>query len=391
MAARSASLAALRLACGLGVAVLAAGLASAEEIRLRSGTRYDATDVSLRPGAAPGTGRVRFSFVIGAGRGTVELPYERIEPVSLFGLALARTAPDDAEGQLALADLARGLGLFTQAEQRYRRAADLDATRGPARDAGLLALVLSKAETALAAAEAEIKRGRSDVAIVRTREVLASLPSDDPAAGPLRERAQSLHSLAASVADRDLERRAAEDAARTVAAAQAASAALAAATTRAEAALASAVADRGRVADPNTAAPTAQRLLEGAEARLREARRQLDVALRVAPPPARADLEARDRDVLALLVATQLDLAELHRQGRRFGRARDFLRAAQVLDPENPRIREIHERIEQDLRQPPPDAEPVYRYRVPGVLWRGPIAPWPDGWTSTWYRFRFYR
>lgn len=349
------------------LAAVLAGVARAEEVVLRSGTRYDATNVVLLPGDAPGTGRVRFSFAIGAGRGTVELPYERLEPANLYGLAIARTDAKDPKGQLALAQFARDRGLLGEAEARYRRAATMDPALAPDRDAGLAAIATQRAEAALLAAEAEVKRGRSDLALPRIQEVLATAP----AGSPLAERATGLLALASKVVERDRARRAAEDAARTAAAADAAAAMLASSLLRADQALEGAAKERARVADPNLAAATAQKALETAETRLREARRQLAVALSVAGAR-RAEVEARDRDAFALLVATDLDLAELHRQGRRFDRARDYLRAAQVLDPENPRIRETHDRIEQDLRTPPPqEPEPD-----PSPYWYGPTYPY---------------
>jgi tetratricopeptide (TPR) repeat protein len=354
----------------LFAAVVAAALAPsalAEEVVLRSGTRYDATNVVLLPGEPPGTGRVRFSFAIGAGRGTVELPYDRLDPVNLYGLAIARTDPKDPRGQLALAQFARDRGLLGEAETRYRRAAAMDPALVPDRDAGLAAVATQRAEAALLAAEAEVKRGRSDLALPRIEEVLATAP----AGSSIAERARGLRALASKVVQRDLARRAAEDAARAAAAADAAAATLASSLHRADQALEGAAKERARVADPNLSAATAQQALETAETRLREARRQLALARSVAGAP-RDDVEARDRDAFALLVATDLDLAELHRQGRRFDRARDYLRAAQVLDPENPRIKEIHDRIEQDLRTPPPQ-EPEPR---PSPWWYGPGTPY---------------
>jgi|GEM_PF-6977867 len=353
---------------GAVLAVALAPVARAEEVVLRSGTRYDATHVQLLPGTAPGTGRVRFSFAVGAGRGTVELPYERLDPVNLFGLAISRTDPKDPRGQLALAQFARDRGLLGEAEARYRRAATLDPALVAERDAGLLAVRTQRAEAALLVAEAEVKRGRSDLALPRIDEVL----TDAPVGSPLAERAAGLRTLAAKVVERDRARRAAEDAARSAAATDAAAARLASSLARAEDAVAGAAKERARVADPNLPVAAAQKSLELAETRLREARRQLSVARSVAG--ARGDdVEARDREAFALLVATQLDLAEIHRQGRRFDRARDYLRAAQVLDPENPRIKEIHDRVDQDLRTPPQE-EPA---PVSPYWWYGPFAPWP--------------
>lgn len=374
------------------VAVALAPAARGEEVVLRSGTRYDATNVVLLPGDAPGTGRVRFSFAIGAGRGTVELPYDRLDPANLYGLAIARTDPKDPKGQLALAQFARDRGLLGEAETRYRRAAAMDPALAPDRDAGLAAIATQRAEAALLAAEGEVKRGRSDLALPRIQEVLATAP----AGSPIAERASGLLALASKVVERDRARRAAEDAARATAAANAAAATFASSLLRADQALDTAAKERARVADPNLAAATAQKALETAEARLREARRQLAIALTVAGAQ-RPDVEARDRDAFALLVATHLDLAELHRQGRRFDRARDYLRAAQVLDPENPRVKEIHDRIEQDLRAPPAQ-EPE---TTPSPWWYGPVYPYAYPYpthrapatggvrTSTYYRGRW--
>src|SRR5947207_7221878 len=80
------------------VAAAVAPQAAAEEIRLVSGTRYEASDVEILPGSKLGTGDVRFHFTAGVGGATVTLPFDRIDPGSLFGLILVRTKPGDAKG-----------------------------------------------------------------------------------------------------------------------------------------------------------------------------------------------------------------------------------------------------------------------------------------------------
>ncbi|MCC7139673.1 MAG: hypothetical protein IT460_14715 [Planctomycetes bacterium] len=342
-----------------GVAALAAVAASAprahaEEIVLATGARYDATEVTVTRAPDGVGGEVRYSVVLGGGRATVTVPFDRLDPRSLFDLVLARTPGGDARGQLDLARFALARGLPVEAERRFRRAADLDPALAPDRDAGLAAIRLAQGEKALAAAEADLTRGRADLALARA----GAVAKDAPAASPLAARAVALAELAARVADRDRKRAEAEAAAREAAALAAKRAAFDASLARADAAVEAGLKERGRAANPDLGATAALRALEAAEARLREARRLLAAAV-----PSAGDrlpeVTARDRDVLALLVATDLDLAELHRQRRAFERARDYLRAAQVLDPENPRIKDIRDHVEADLRTPvpvPPDA-----------------------------------
>jgi hypothetical protein len=337
------------LFAGLLAAAAFAPAASAEEVVLRSGARYEAKTVEILPGATAGEGNVRFSFVMGKGGGTMTVPFDRLEPRNLFGLVLSRTGASDAKGQLALARFALARGLFAEAEDRFRRAATLDATLVPDRDAGLAAIRAARNQQALAAAESDLKRGRSDLALGKAQDVLArSEPGSDVAA-----RAAGIVDLATRVLERD-KKRLAEQAAVAAAAAQAAQgAAFDSAIARADAAILAGVKERAKVADPGLSAAGATRALEVAEARIREGRRLLQGAFANAGERL-ADVEARDKEALELLVATDLDLADLHRQARRFDRARDFLRAAQALEPANPRVREIRDLIEQDLRTPPP-------------------------------------
>ena len=110
------------LPAGLVLLALALpGLASAEDIVLATGTRYDATDVKLLPDAAGTGGSVQFAFRAQAGRGLVTLPYDRIEAHSLFDLAVARADASDPKAQLGLARLALARGLLGESTYRFRR------------------------------------------------------------------------------------------------------------------------------------------------------------------------------------------------------------------------------------------------------------------------------
>ncbi len=369
------------------LAAVLAGVARAEEVVLRSGTRYDATNVVLLPGDAPGTGRVRFSFAIGAGRGTVELPYERLEPANLYGLAIARTDAKDPKGQLALAQFARDRGLLGEAEARYRRAATMDPALAPDRDAGLAAIATQRAEAALLAAEAEVKRGRSDLALPRIQEVSRRRPRARPrGARPPRARVQGRR--ARPRAPRRRGRRAHRPRRRTRP--PRCSRRRSYAPTRP-----STAPRRSAPGSPTRTSRPRRRRRPSRPRRRGCARRGGSSRSRCRWAGERAEVEARDREAFALLVATDLDLAELHRQGRRFDRARDYLRAAQVLDPENPRIKETHDRIEQDpcarrRREPDPSPYwygPTYPYAYPYPTYRAPTYGGVR--TSTYFRGRW--
>jgi tetratricopeptide (TPR) repeat protein len=341
-----------------------APLARAEEIRLVSGTRYQASDVEVRPGTTPGTGDVKFTVYAGTGHATLSLPFDRIDPGSLFDLVLLRTKPGDPAGQLFLARFALSRGMLLEAENCFKKAAALeptDATLAADRDAGLASIAAARAEQALVAAEKDLKRGRGDLAIEKARDVAAKAPPGSSIAA----RAAAIVDLASRVVDRDRRRAEAEDAARSEAAAAAHKAAFDATLLRIDVAVNAGLKERDRVADPNLGASAATNALESAAARFREGRRLITAAIPTAGTRL-SELTGRDKDVLGFLVTTDLDLADLYRQDRRFDRARDYLRASQALDPTNPRIKELRDLVEQDLHTPV--APPPQDYYEPTVL-----------------------
>ncbi len=340
----------LGLAASALSAVFLARAASAEEVVLSSGARYEASEVVLLENA------VRFTFHPGGGSATVTFPFERIEPHNLFGLLLARTPANDPAAQLRLARFALDRGLLADATYRFRRAAQMDALLAPERDAGLAAVARAEAERVLSEAENDLRRGRSDLALAKAKDVLKRVPPDSD----LAAKANGLADLAGKVIDRDRARLEAEAKAKGAAAAAAAEEAFRAALARADKTILSAVERRQKAADPNLGGSSAVRTLESAETQFREGRRLLALARALAG--VRADeVDARDKDALGLLVATHLDLADLYRRQRRFSKALDRVRAVLVLDPENSRALDLQARIDEDLRTPvypPPDFYP---------------------------------
>lgn len=347
----------------LATALAAAPPARAEEIQLVSGTRYDASGIELLPGKSPAQGDVRFTFRAGAGSATVTLPYDRIEARSLFGLFLARSNPADAQAQLALARFALARGLLPEATARFKKAAEQDPSLATARDEGLALVRDAEGEKVLTQAEEELRRGRSDLALKRANEILAKAPKESP----LAARAAGLRDLASKVVDRDREQREALEAKREAARVDAARAAFDATLARADKAFQSALKDRDRAADPDATATAATKSLESAAALLREGRRLMGTL--GDPGPRRAEIEQREGAAFGLVIATMLDLADLYRQQLRFDRARDQLRAAQILDPQNPRIREIRDLVEQDLHAPPTYPPPYEDVWSPGFAY----------------------
>lgn len=360
--------------------------ASAEEIVLLSGTRYDASDVAFLPRKEGAEATVRFTYRMGGGRATVELPFSRVAPSSLFSLKLARTPGTDGRSQLELARFALEQGLLAQASGRFRRAAEVDPSLAAERDEGLLAVKDAESERLLVAAEAELKRGRSDLALTKAREVKArAVPGS-----ALAVRADGLAELARRVLDRDKARLDAEAAARAAAADVAERNALEGSVAKADKSVSLAQAQRGRAADPDVTPKDAAKALELAEDHLLDARRALAAARGVAGER-RDEIEKRDVEVVSLLTATYLDLADLERVNRRFDRARDLVRAAQVLEPSNSRVREVRELIERDIAAPPPppppqDYDPFWGpslYTAPyGGFFYGESYGWPYA-TST--------
>jgi tetratricopeptide (TPR) repeat protein len=326
------------------LALAAARPAAAEEVLLSSGTRYDATEISL-----VGDAQVRFTFRVGGGTATVAMPWEKLDPWSAFSIRATRTKADDARGQLSLAKFAMERGLYKEAARRYEKAAALDPTLSAERDAGLVAVRDAQLVAALDAAMLDVKRGRGDLALAKAKDVLAkATPGSLPA-----QRATSLVELSESVAARDAARRQAEERERAETAAKAIAETLNAVIARSDKFVRSAIEQRDKAADPNLRAANAIGFLEQAETALREARRSLKSGFE-AVGDRRPELEARDDEAFALLVATHVDLADLYRQERRFDRARDRLRAATLLDPDDVRAREVRDLVEQDLRTPPP-------------------------------------
>ncbi len=328
--------------------------ARAEDVVLRSGAHYNASAVEWTEGTAAAEGRVKFTYAVGGGSVTLEFPMSRVDPWSLLSLKSARTPAKDGKGSLELAKFALSQGLPAEAARRFRKAAELDATLVPDRDAGLRAIRDLELSKELVGAERDLKRGRSDLAFATANDVASKA---DPEGG-LVDRARTLADLASRMLDTDRARLAAESKARAEAAAAAEAQAFASGLVRADKAIRGALTDRARAGDATLSASEATKALESAEAQLREGRRVL-AATRPSAGDKLAEIDGRDKEVLPLLVATQLDLADLYRQQRKFDRARDFLRAAQVLDPDNVRIREIRELVERDLNAPPPQDEPL--------------------------------
>ena len=326
--------------------------ACAEDVVLISGARYDARNLEWTEGTSVAEGRVKFTYAVGGGSVTLEFPMSRIDPWSLLSLKSARTPSKDGKGQLDLAKFALAHGLSPEAARRFRRAAELDVTLVPDRDAGLRAVEDVGLARELAQAERDLKRGRSDLALATADAVAAKA---DPAGG-LVDRAKTLSGLAARMLETDRVRLAAESKARAEAAALAEAQAFASGLARADKSIRGALADRAHAGDATLSASEATKTLESAEAQLREGRRVL-AATRSSAGDRIAEIDGREKEALPLLVATQLDLADLYRQQRRFDKARDYLRAAQVLDPDNARVKEIRELVERDLNAPPPQDE----------------------------------
>jgi hypothetical protein len=133
---------------------------------------------------------------------------------------------------------------------------------------------------------------------------------------------------------------------------------------------------REAAADPDISGEHARRHLEVAGRALLDARRALS-ALSLPLPDPLAELAHRIR---TLLVATFLDVAELHRDALDLESARRWLRAARVLNPESPRAAELQRAIDDDraqgLFEPPPWYGPVQVFRLgPGAALGGCCIP----------------
>ena len=341
-----------RLLLALAVAVAFAPCAFAEDVVLKTGARYVVKDLEWVEGTAAQDGRVKFTYLVAGGSVTLELAMSRIDPWSLLALKAARMPAKDGRATLELARFAAAHGLGAEATRRFRRAVELDPTLAPERDAGLRAIGDIELAKDLAQAERDLKRGRSDLALSTAHDVAAKA---DPA-GSLDDRAKALAALATRMLDTDRARRAADDKARGEALAAAERAAFESALARADKAILAAVAERVKAGDPTLPACDAAKALASAEALFREGRRLL-ASGRSSAGARIAELDGRDKEALGLLVSTDVDLADLYRQQRRFDRARDYLRAAQILDPDNARVKEIRELVERDLATPPPYVE----------------------------------
>jgi hypothetical protein len=145
-----------------------------------------------------------------------------------------------------------------------------------------------------------------------------------------------------------------------------------------------------KAADPGIGNRTARRLLEQAGRHLLDARRALT---RGAGPVAPALVQAASA-VTDELIDTYLQVGELLRQEGRFGEARRWLRAVQVLDPENPQAAALGDRIEADLHAPLApgiddpyyDPDPFSHYFV-GSYFASPywLGAYPHGWGGTYH------
>jgi tetratricopeptide (TPR) repeat protein len=364
------------------VLLLAGALASApsafgEEVVLKSGTRYDASVVDVLPGADATQGDVRFTVLIGSGAATLVLPYDRIDPESLLGLVAARTDLTKGAGHLALARLALSRGLYARATASFRRAAELDPALAGERDAGIVAIRDDLAKRALVEAEADMKRGRSDMALEKARAVAVGRAADDPIA----VRARGVAELAERLVERERTQREAKVAAETKAAAEISARLLESTLARVDELAQGAVLERERASDPDLSGPHVLRALEAAEGRLKEARRLL-ASLDNVPAEAQAEVTSRDDEIVQILVDDYLDLADLHRVTRRFDRARAYARAAGILAPDDVRVRDVRDRIDRDAAAPPPEEYYPenygygwggYAYRL-GLGWPGVVV-----------------
>lgn len=350
----------------LAAIVAWAPAARAEDVVTTSGARYDARDLVWTDGDATTDGRLKFTYAVGGGSVTLELPMSRIDAWSLLALKSARMSTKDGKASIALAKFALAHGLPTEAERRFRRAVVLDPSLTAERDAGLRAIQDFAGAKLLVQAEIDLKRGRSDLAFATANDVAAKA---DPA-GTLVGRATTLAALASRMLDTDRARRAAQAKAQAEAADVAREASLVSGIARADKAVNGAIAERTKAGDPGLSVVEATRSLESADAQLREGRRVL-ASVRSSAGVRIAEVDGRDKEARAMLVATDLDLAEIHRQQRRFDRARDFLRAAQILDPDNVRVKEIRDLIERDLATPPLQERPPYDPFVSSVVYGG--------------------
>lgn len=335
----------------LGSALAFSPAARAEGIVLVSGTTYDAHDVTMLDKD------VRFSYSVGGGHATVVVPFERIDARNLVGLLTVRANAADGKAQLAIARVALSRGLLPEAAARFRRAALLDPALAPARDEGLAAIGDAETDALLKSAEQDVRLGRTDLAGPKAKEAAARAKPGSP----LALRAAGILDLATRLADRDRERAKARILAQEQAAIDAAQANLDANVSAADTSILSAVAKRAKAADPGLSAAEAIRQLEAADVLLRDGRRSLSNARPLAGEHVQ-EIDKRDADALSILVANHLDLADLYRQGGRFDRARDRVRSALLLDPQNTRAQQTTDRIEADLHAPPQQApyDPFY-------------------------------
>ena len=369
---RALSLAALAAA---SLALLAfAPAAAAEEIVLASGARYDAQEIRILEHD------VRFTVVLGEGRATMALPFERIDGDSLVGLMAARLDPRLGATHLRLARVALDRGLLGIAAHRFRRAAIVDPALAPERDAGLLAVRDAETALLLDAAERAIKQGRNDLAADKAREAFGRAE----AGTSLSQRARTIADLAGATAERDRLRAQAKETALAQAQAAATAAAYGDARGKARKHFDAALLERGKAADPDAGPSVVRRALESAETNLRDARRWL-AAARDRDPSRATEVDEDDRTAFDLLVATHVDLAEAYRLDGAFDKARDRVRAALVLDPQNTRATATLGRIETDLH-PVPEPAPYYGPYAPTygptIGYAYPGVPYVRGWVG---------
>jgi len=366
----------LLLAVGLLLGVAAAPAAQAETVRLRSGKRLEAASVVFRDG------KIEATLVRDGGIARVLLRFDQLAEDDLLPLWDRTHAADDAALALAGAEFALGLGRRAEAVRRYEAAARLDTSFAAKRDAGLGRVRRLEAEDAMRDLEDRVRRGADPRGAVVLSEALLEGPHAAALDPKQTRRIRILGSLALRLAQREVVRATKADSVGASASASAGTPAAAVAPPAAPAqepvvpamgdaalavirdrvgAFAVRAADaREAAADPKVGPRRALELLRGAADAYQLARR----LVREAPGALAAELGELGDDLRLALVATYLDLADLHRQEGQFEQARAHVRAALILDPGNEEAWSQRRLIEDDLAREPTPYDDAYRPAV---------------------------
>src|SRR5262245_21534856 len=334
----------MRFAIGIGIVLgsaLLAGPASAEEVLLADGNALDAKVLEVPEDAI----RVTYSPK-GGGTVTMDYPAARLDPPYFYGLR-DQAAGQDAKAHIKLALWAVEQGMFSRGKSQVKKAAAIDPGLVKSIEEGKLPELRDViADRILGSAERDIQAGRLEVAAGKLEIILPRLPHTE-AGNKDRDVMKALEAKEDEEEAKQEAKKAAEDEAKLKEEEK------------------KAAAERKKLLDgvwkglkqgkkwmneglEEDSDSRALELLEKALGRGKEGLDDLDELVKTHAADATLVSEAQTwrRKVVAAMVRVRLHRAEIYLWRSSLNQARDEVKAAMALDPQNPDILTALSRID---------------------------------------------